>query len=102
MDFLVGELLNTITPLQGHTGTGCYKLHDHEFKRSRGRPARKGGGPVPLSTAGPTNQPANLMDLPVAELPAVPATAAATATANPTKALKQFISPAQRSAVSTL
>jgi len=85
---------------QGHTGTGCYKLHDHEFMRPRGRPARKGGGAGPPSTttAGPTtNQPANLMDLPVAELPAI---STATAANNPTKALKQFISPAQRSAAS--
>ena len=87
---------------QGHTGTGCYKLHDHEFMRPRGRPARKGGGagPPPTTTAGPTtNQPANLMDLPVAELPAI---STATAANNPTKALKQFISPAQRSAVSRI
>ena len=55
---------------QGHTGTGCYKLHDHEFVRPRGRPARKGGGP-PGADGG--SQPpaaaaaANLMDLPVAD-----------------------------------
>jgi len=65
---------------QGHTGTGCYKLHDHEFVRPRGRPARKGGGPA---EAGPP--PANLMDLPVAE-PAVLANSS----------LKEIISPAQR------
>jgi len=29
---------------QGHTGTGCYKLHDHEFLKHRHRPPRKGGG----------------------------------------------------------
>ena len=57
---------------QGHTGTGCYKLHDHEFMRPRGRPARKGGGgppPAPPGGNGPVGQPANLMDLPVAEIP---------------------------------
>ena len=36
---------------QGHTGTGCYKLHDHEFIRPRGRPPlRKGGGGIGLSS----------------------------------------------------
>ena len=46
---------------QGHTGTGCYKLHDHEFLRPKHRPPRKGGGPGGGGPGGPTN----IMDLPV-------------------------------------
>ena len=41
---------------QGHTGTGCYKLHDHEFLRPKHRTPRKG------STGRQTH---NIMDLPV-------------------------------------
>ena len=39
---------------QGHTGTGCYKLHDHEFRRPRGRPPppRKGDGGLPGGGSG--------------------------------------------------
>ena len=47
---------------QGHTGTGCYKLHDHEFLRPKHRPPRSqrpGGG------GGGGGPPANIMDLPV-------------------------------------
>lgn len=67
---------------QGHTGTGCYKLHDHEFLKHRHRPPRKGGGedegpgrpngnggsvPVAGSSvhAGPNMNSTNLIDLPV-------------------------------------
>ena len=46
---------------QGHTGTGYYKLHDHEFLRPKHRPPRKGGGPGGGGPGGPTN----IMDLPV-------------------------------------
>ena len=51
---------------QGHTGTGCYKLHDHEFLRPKHRPPRKGGG-------GGGGGPANIMDqdLPVDTDPGV-------------------------------
>jgi hypothetical protein len=67
---------------QGHTGTGCYKLHDHEFLKHRHRPPRKGGGedegpgrpngnggsvPVAGSSVhpGPNMNNTNLIDLPV-------------------------------------
>ena len=52
---------------QGHTGTGCYKLHDHEFLRPKHRPPRKGGG------GGGGGGPANIMDqdLPVDTDPGV-------------------------------
>ena len=48
---------------QGHTGTGCYKLHDHEFLRPKHRPPRqqRGGG----GGQGGGGAPANIMDLPV-------------------------------------
>lgn len=83
---------------QGHTGTGCYKLHDHEFIRPRGRPARKGGGP-PLPPAGETSTtaPANLMDLPVSEI-----LMGQPSPVNATKALKHLNSSAQRTPVSTI
>ena len=42
---------------QGHTGTGCYKLHDHEFLRPKHRPPRKGGG-----GGGGGGGPTNIMD----------------------------------------
>ena len=48
---------------QGHTGTGCYKLHDHEFLRPRHRPGGRGGG----EERGP---PTNPMDLPLESGPA--------------------------------
>ena len=44
---------------QGHTGTGCYKLHDHEFMRPKHRVT--GAKPEVDKTAPPTN----IMDLPV-------------------------------------
>ena len=44
---------------QGHTGTGCYKLHDHEFMRPKHRVT--GTKPEVDKTAPPTN----IMDLPV-------------------------------------
>ena len=44
---------------QGHTGTGCYKLHDHEFMRPKHRVT--GAKPELDKTAPPTN----IMDLPV-------------------------------------
>ena len=52
---------------QGHTGTGCYKLHDHEFMRPKHRaPAAGGGGGG--GVAGGRGKPGpvtNIMDLPV-------------------------------------
>ena len=52
---------------QGHTGTGCYKLHDHEFMRPKHRaPAAGGGGGG--GGAGGRGKPGpvtNIMDLPV-------------------------------------
>ena len=60
---------------QGHTGTGCYKLHDHEFLKHRHRPPRKGGGGGgggeesgpgrPGQVLPGHHPPTNLMDLPV-------------------------------------
>jgi len=53
---------------QGHTGTGCYKLHDHEFLKHRHRPPRKGGGPEEDGGRPPNHQQphhTNLIDLPV-------------------------------------
>jgi len=65
---------------QGHTGTGCYKLHDHEFLKHRHRPPRKGGtgedeGPgrpnggdglgAPANGGGGQHNNTNLIDLPV-------------------------------------
>ena len=87
---------------QGHTGTGCYKLHDHEFMRPREqrRPARKGGGGPPPSTnksGGPPpagGEPANLMDLPVLEM-----AGSGQHNVNATKALKQHLNK-QRTPVS--
>ena len=88
---------------QGHTGTGCYKLHDHEFMRPREqrRPARKGGGGPPPSTnksggPAPGGEPANLMDLPVLEMAAGPGQH----NVNATKALKQHLNNKQRTPVS--
>ena len=105
---------------QGHTGTGCYKLHDHEFLKHRHRPPRKGGtgvddevsgpgrpNPVPLVGAGsssfvphnPNNHMnnTNLIDLPV-DCGSQP---------NPVQlnnqyALKTKSPPAQRTPVSTI
>ena len=98
---------------QGHTGTGCYKLHDHEFLKHRHRPPRKGGGedegpgrpngnggsvPVAGSSvhAGPNMNSTNLIDLPV-DCGSQP---------NPVQlnsqyALKTKSPPAQRTPVST-
>ena len=48
---------------QGHTGTGCYKLHDHEFMRPKHRVTSSGAGGKPeTADKGP---PTNIMDLPV-------------------------------------
>ena len=44
---------------QGHTGTGCYKLHDHEFMRPKHRVSTKAED---KADKGP---PTNIMDLPV-------------------------------------
>ena len=99
---------------QGHTGTGCYKLHDHEFLKHRHRPPRKGGGedegpgrpngnggsvPVAGSSvhAGPNMNNTNLIDLPV-DCGSQP---------NPVQlnsqyALKTKSPPAQRTPVSTI
>ena len=101
---------------QGHTGTGCYKLHDHEFLKHRHRPPRKGGGEdegpgrpnngggsVPVggsSVPHPNNMNnTNLIDLPVE--------AALGSQPNPVQlnsqyALKTKSPPAQRTPVSTL
>ena len=49
--------------LQGHTGTGCYKLHDHEFMRPKHR--APGAPGVPGSSGKSGGAPANIMDLPV-------------------------------------
>ena len=46
---------------QGHTGTGCYKLHDHEFMRPKHRVTSGTGGKVEVDKGPPTN----IMDLPV-------------------------------------
>ena len=48
---------------QGHTGTGCYKLHDHEFMRPKHR--APGAPGVPGSSGKSGGAPANIMDLPV-------------------------------------
>merc|ERR1719228_825542 len=79
---------------QGHTGTGCYKLHDHEFLRPRHRPPRKGGG-IPGGEGGgggpPQVPPTNIMDLPVDAGPPNPVQL------NAHNALKTKVtSPAQR------
>ena len=91
---------------QGHTGTGCYKLHDHEFVRPRGRPPRKGGGgpgpgghPPPAGGGdGPSSPPANLMDLPVME--GAGGGGLYQHHVNATKALKHLTSPPERTPVS--
>ena len=46
---------------QGHTGTGCYKLHDHEFMRPKHRVTSGARGKLEADKAPPTN----IMDLPV-------------------------------------
>ena len=87
---------------QGHTGTGCYKLHDHEFLRPRHRPPRKGGGPTGGASGGaggggvpPQAPPTNIMDLPVDAGPPNPVQL------NAHNALKTKVtSPAQRTPVS--
>ena len=78
---------------QGHTGTGCYKLHDHEFLRPRHRPARKGGGE---EGRGP---PTNLMDLPVDPGPSQPSSVQLNSH-NINNTLKHSQLPAQRTPVS--
>jgi len=78
---------------QGHTGTGCYKLHDHEFLRPRHRPPRKGGGAPGGGGGGgpPQAPPTNIMDLPVDAGPPNPVQL------NAHNALKTKVtSPAQR------
>ena len=84
---------------QGHTGTGCYKLHDHEFVRPRGRPPRKGGGGgVSGVGGGHLSPPANLMDLPVME---AAGSGGGGVHMNATKAaLKHLTSPPDRTPVS--
>ena len=86
---------------QGHTGTGCYKLHDHEFLRPRHRPPRKGGGAAGGDGGGggggpPQVPPTNIMDLPVDAGPPNPVQL------NAHNALKTKVtSPAQRTPVSS-
>ena len=81
---------------QGHTGTGCYKLHDHEFLRPRHRPARKGGGGVGEDRAPPTN----LMDLPVEGGPHHPPHQSSVQLNSHNNTLKHSHQPAQRTPVS--
>ena len=78
---------------QGHTGTGCYKLHDHEFIQPRHRQSKGGGGGGAVGVAPSGGPPTNLMDLPVNDAPHP-------VQLNATKAIKHAASSAQRTPVS--
>ena len=101
---------------QGHTGTGCYKLHDHEFLKHRHRPPRKGGtgedeGPgrpnggdglgAPANGGGGQHNNTNLIDLPV-DMPGGQQPNPVQLNSQYHQQLKTKSPPAQRTPVSTI
>ena len=97
---------------QGHTGTGCYKLHDHEFLKHRHRPPRKGGGedesgpgrpnPVPVGAGSSVPHPNNMNNTNLIDLPVDCGSQPNPVQLNNQYALKTKSPPAQRTPVSTI